>query len=387
MNRLTAMTLLVVLLSLPSRAQNESANLKAIPSAMIKSIRTERADFQNQDEGSRVIASVAGYNEDGNVIDSTVYSEKGAVFANYVARYDDDGNLVEETYTDPKGDVGAHYLWKADLPARHLEILNTKAKPGSPAKIVYALNDSGHVIDETFFDKDGKTNRRIAIKRDAQGHRTESLQYDGKNQLTDRTLETYISGKLAEELVFDRDGVNIRRSVYQRDTKGNVIEETLYNVGGASQWRCAYIYDEQGQWIKQSVTKLVKKAEQLVHEPSEVIYRTITYDNQAKASPAKPRLPQPYTDEAKPYYGMVAIKRLEPQYPDAAKRQRIAGHITVQVLVDEQGNVSSSRALPQGNALLKEAASDAAWYWKFNPTLRGGLSRRVFGTIVFNFNL
>jgi TonB family protein len=381
------MTLLVVLLSLPSSAQNDGAKLKAIPSARIKSIRTERVAFQNQVEGSRVIASVASYNEDGNVIESTVSTETGAVFAKYAARYDDGGNLEEETYTDSKGDVGAHYLWKADLPARHLEILNTKAKAGSPGKIGCALDDSGHVIEKTFADKDGKTTRRIAIKRDAQGHRKESLEYDGKNQLTDRTVETHTNGQLAEELVYDRDGVNIRRSVYQRDAKGSVIEETLYNVGGASQWRCAYVYDEQGNWIKQSVTKLVKRAEQLVHEPSEVIYRTITYDALTTASLAKTRAPQPYTDEALPYYGMVAIKRLEPQYPDAAKRQRIAGHITVQVLVDEQGNVSSSRALPQGNALLKEAASDAAWYWKFNPTLLGGLPRRVFGTIVFNFNL
>lgn len=387
MNRLTAMTLVVILLSLPSRAQNESANLKPIPGAKIQSIRTERALFRNQVEGSRVVASVASYNEEGNVAESTVYDENGAAFAKYVARYDDDGNVLDETYTDSKGNVGSHYVWKPDLLARRLEIFNTKTRAGSPAKIVYVLDGVGHVIEETFSDKDGKANRRIAITRDAQGYRKESLEYDGKSQLTDRTVETHTNGQLAEALVYDRDGVNIRRSVYQRDAKGNVIEETLYNVGGASQWRYAYIYDERGQWIKQSVTKLVKRAEQLVHEPSEVIYRTITYDDQAKVSPAKARVPQPYTNEAKPYYGMVAIKRLEPQYPDAARRQRIAGSITVQVLVDERGNVSSSRALPQGNALLKEAASDAAWYWKFNPTLLGGLPRRVFGTIVFNFNL
>jgi TonB family protein len=386
MNRLAAMTLLVVLLSLPSSAQDDGAKLKATPSARIKNIRTERVSFQNQVEGSRVIASVASYNEDGNVIESTVSTETGAVFAKYVARYDDGGNLEEETYTDSKGDVGAHYLWKADSPARRLEVLNTKTKAASPAKIVYALDDTGHVIEETFSDKDGKTNRRIVIKRDAQGHLSESLEYDGKNQLTDRTVETHTNGLLAESLVYDRDGVNIRRSVYQRDAKGNVTEETLYNVGVASQWRSAYVYDEQGKWIKQSVTKLVKRTDQLVHEPSEIIYRTISYDTQTTASPGKRRKPQPYTDEALPDYGTVAIKRLEPQYPDAARRQRIGGHITVQVLVDEQGNVASSRALPQGNALLKEAASDAAWYWKFNPTLRGGLSRRGFGTIVFNFN-
>ncbi len=96
-----------------------------------------------------------------------------------------------------------------------------------------------------------------------------------------------------------------------------------------------------------------------------------------------------------------AIKRVAPSYPLFAKDLRVYGTVTVEVVVDEQGNVINSRYL-KGNFHrprnvtedqargvaedLKKAAVDAARKWKFTPTKLSGVPVKVIGTITFNFN-
>ena len=81
-----------------------------------------------------------------------------------------------------------------------------------------------------------------------------------------------------------------------------------------------------------------------------------------------------------------ADRRVEPTYPPLAKAARITGSVVVEVLVDEQGNVSAARAI-SGHPLLKDAAVSAARGWKFKPTLLAGSPVRVIGTLTFNFDL
>ncbi|HEX8183247.1 MAG TPA: TonB family protein, partial [Blastocatellia bacterium] len=61
-----------------------------------------------------------------------------------------------------------------------------------------------------------------------------------------------------------------------------------------------------------------------------------------------------------------AISRVSPVYPEAAKSARIAGPVTVEVTVDEEGNVIAARAI-SGPDQLKEAAVSAARGWKWMP--------------------
>jgi TonB family protein len=97
-----------------------------------------------------------------------------------------------------------------------------------------------------------------------------------------------------------------------------------------------------------------------------------------------------------------AVTRVAPTYPPIARDIRVFGTVVVQVVVDQQGNVTNARYLngnfhgprniieDQAKAVaehLKKAAVDAARKWKFTPTLIGGTAVRVVGTISFNFNL
>jgi protein TonB len=81
-----------------------------------------------------------------------------------------------------------------------------------------------------------------------------------------------------------------------------------------------------------------------------------------------------------------AVKRVEPAYPLTAKTARQTGVVTVEVTINEHGNVASARAT-SGPPLLREAAVSAARGWKFKPSTRAGLPVVTVTTIVFNFKL
>lgn len=79
-----------------------------------------------------------------------------------------------------------------------------------------------------------------------------------------------------------------------------------------------------------------------------------------------------------------AISLPRPPYPPAARAVRASGSVSVQVLIDESGNVVSATAV-SGHPLLRAAAASAARGAKFSPTLLSGQPVKVSGVITYNF--
>ena len=82
----------------------------------------------------------------------------------------------------------------------------------------------------------------------------------------------------------------------------------------------------------------------------------------------------------------TAISLPQPNYPDAARRMRAAGTVTVEVVLDETGKVVAATAT-SGPAILREAAVQAALRAKFSPTKLSGQPVKVSGTINYKFSL
>jgi protein TonB len=109
--------------------------------------------------------------------------------------------------------------------------------------------------------------------------------------------------------------------------------------------------------------------------------------------PPPPPKPKPTPEPTKPPVpkiiskGVVngqAISLPKPPYPPAAKAVRAAGTVSVQVTIDENGNVISASAAG-GHPLLQQAAVGAARQAKFRPTLLSGTPVKVTGIITYNF--
>lgn len=79
-----------------------------------------------------------------------------------------------------------------------------------------------------------------------------------------------------------------------------------------------------------------------------------------------------------------AISLPQPPYPPAARAVRASGSVSVQVIVDEVGNVVSASAV-SGHPLLRAAAAAAARGAKFSPTVLSGTAVKVTGVIVYQF--
>jgi TonB family protein len=82
----------------------------------------------------------------------------------------------------------------------------------------------------------------------------------------------------------------------------------------------------------------------------------------------------------------AVLKKPQPEYPPAARAARASGTVSVQVVVDENGDVTAARAL-SGHPLLRDSAQRAARRAKFSPTKLCGQPVKVSGVITYNFVL
>lgn len=73
-----------------------------------------------------------------------------------------------------------------------------------------------------------------------------------------------------------------------------------------------------------------------------------------------------------------------PSYPAAAKAVRAEGSVSIQEMIDEDGNVISAAAV-SGHPLLRAAAELAARSAGFEPTLLNGKPVKVSGVLTYNF--
>jgi TonB family protein len=82
----------------------------------------------------------------------------------------------------------------------------------------------------------------------------------------------------------------------------------------------------------------------------------------------------------------TAVYLPSPAYPDAAKRMRTQGVVSVDVILDETGKVVAANA-SSGPSILREAAVQAALKAKFSPTKLSGQPVKVSGVINYKFAL
>jgi protein TonB len=80
------------------------------------------------------------------------------------------------------------------------------------------------------------------------------------------------------------------------------------------------------------------------------------------------------------------VRKIEPDYPLAARLARKDGVLILQVLIDETGRVSEVTVV-SGNVLFRQEAIAAVRQWVYTPLLVNGVPRPVVGTVVLRFIL
>ena len=74
-----------------------------------------------------------------------------------------------------------------------------------------------------------------------------------------------------------------------------------------------------------------------------------------------------------------AKSKVQPAYPDLARKMKLAGTVKIEVVVSPNGTVKGARVVG-GHPVLANAALDAARKWRFEPA-----SAETSGVIDFKF--
>ena len=83
----------------------------------------------------------------------------------------------------------------------------------------------------------------------------------------------------------------------------------------------------------------------------------------------------------------VLSSRVEPQYPEAARKARMEGVIILEAIITADGNVEDVRVLKSVNPLLDASAVRAVQQWKYKPATLNGRAVRVYLTVTVTFRL
>jgi len=81
-----------------------------------------------------------------------------------------------------------------------------------------------------------------------------------------------------------------------------------------------------------------------------------------------------------------AIHKAMPPYPPEAKFKHISGLIYVKIEIDETGAVTDAKIIC-GGGMLAEVSREAAFKWRFKPSILNGQPVKVRGILTFNFTL
>jgi TonB family protein len=77
--------------------------------------------------------------------------------------------------------------------------------------------------------------------------------------------------------------------------------------------------------------------------------------------------------------------RVEPRYPEPARRVRLQGAVILEAVIDEHGNVTGVRVVKGMPMGLEQAAIEAVSRWKFQPATLDGRPVAVYFNLTVNF--
>jgi TonB family protein len=80
------------------------------------------------------------------------------------------------------------------------------------------------------------------------------------------------------------------------------------------------------------------------------------------------------------------IYKVDPIYPELAKRVHLSGDVHLEAFIDEEGNVAEVKIL-DGNRLLCDAAVEAVKQWKYTPTIHNGEPIPILASIKISFRI
>lgn len=81
------------------------------------------------------------------------------------------------------------------------------------------------------------------------------------------------------------------------------------------------------------------------------------------------------------------LRRVDPEYPEAARKARIEGVVILDAVIAASGEVEEVRVLRSAGKLLDDAAAQALRRWTYRPATLNGRAVRVLLTVTVSFRV
>ncbi len=314
----------------------------------VRRVRTEIVKLVSQDgrvvEGKRALLEVVAYDIKGNKIENQYFPvSNGTLTGKEVYKYDEKGNIGEMTLVNADGTLISREMYKYEFDfAGNWNKMTTSV----------AVVDGGKIS----FEPTEVTYRSIMYYLD---ENMEKMVQPGVASNSSQPAPSNNVAKGNPEIK-----VPIVPSSAARKSAKKSHSPTLPNA-----------VDRINGMESADMTSLGSDADP---------------DTQTVVMDSEPPSPTPPRPLLKPVSGGVlngtALSLPAPLYPDAAKRMRIGGTVSVSVVVDETGRVIAAEATG-GPATLREPAIQAALRARFSPTKLSGQPVKVSGLINYKFAL
>jgi protein TonB len=80
------------------------------------------------------------------------------------------------------------------------------------------------------------------------------------------------------------------------------------------------------------------------------------------------------------------VQTRAPEYPETLRRAGVSGLVSINVTIDESGNVTKAIVAKSSDAGFEQAAVDAVSRWKFKPAKKAGQPVAVSVVLPVRFN-
>jgi len=325
----------------------------------VRRVRTEVAKLSSESgkllEGKHAVLEVVAYDIKGNKTENQYFPIAGAnLTGKEVYKYDDKGNISEMTLLNADGSLMSREVYKYEFDfAGNWNKMTTSVAVIEGGKMSFELMEVTYRSIMYYLDENMMRMAQPATAPATQPNASSSVPTNNAVAVNPETK----NAPLAAKPTVDNNSASTQKTSLALPGSVNTTDK----VSGLG-------------------------AVELPSSRSNANLQTPVIQLESEPPPPAPA-PRPIL---KPMSGGVlngtAISLPSPSYPDTARRLRIGGLVSIEVVLDETGKVISAVATG-GPPMLREVAVQAALRARFSPTKLSGQPVKVSGVINYKFSL
>ncbi len=349
----------------------------------VRRIRTETSKLMSKGgkltEGARTVLETATYDMKGVKIDTAYFlGAGGALTGKEVYSYDDKGNIVEMTLSKEDGSVLSKEKYEYDFDAlgnwtkmtTSVAVIENGQMSFEPTEVTY------RVIAYYLEDATAKKLQTAALPTNPNAPAANVIPASMADNKPAASAVTPAPSSQPKMTVAPTVPANTAAP------KPNVATNTVAPTSKRTNNVPALPMASGAPATSANLTLGLPDAVASANNGGEPVVKS---NDDLPPLPAKPVVQAPVRPVSSGVLNGKALDMPKPLYPDTARRARVTGVVTVEVVIDASGKVIGARAV-SGPDMLRDAAERAAKQAKFTPALLSGQPVRVSGIINYKFS-